>query len=457
MAAWLGRTFRPGKHSAGVGPRPSRPGRGLSRRSRLVLRVLAITGIVLVFLVFISGVALYVVLNGLSNPVHFVNLAEAVPGTRINVLVMGLDAPLDSHGRAVPEFNVHRASGSRTDTMMLVSVDPETKEVGILSLPRDSRVIIAGRENEGYDKLAHAHAYGGPDMTVATVSRLLHVPIHYYVRMNSAGAGKIVDLLGGVELYVERDMHYRDTAQNLYINLHEGLQVLNGQDAVGYLRFRGGGSDIDRIERQQKFLRALREELFRLGTITKIPSLVGQVMNLVDTNMTPADMLRFARMAVGMGGVEPKTGILPGDIRTVEDPGRPPLSYWVLHPDEVAQEVDRIVWGVDPQANSQITVEVQNGTTVSGLAAQFAEELRRQGYNVASVGDASRRDYQQTEIVDRSRNQDSLRRVSQAVLRYLPGAKLGRARAADGRAEFTVILGQDYAAFVSSGSDNTGS
>ncbi len=444
MATWMPRSPRAGAQPAG---RTERRG----RRGRTALRALAGVGIALVVILLVGGITLYVVLNGLTNPVHFDSLAKVVPGTRVNILVMGLDAPLNAKLQAQPDFDIHTATGSRTDTMMLVSIDPASNEVGLLSLPRDTRTIIAGREEEGYDKLGHAHAYGGPGMAVATISRLLGVPINYYVRVNSAGVAKIIDTLGGVEIYVEHRMHYSDPYQDLHIDLQPGLQVLDGEHAVQYLRYRSDGSDITRIERQQKFIKALKDQLFSLGTIRKLPSLLTQVASAVDTNMTAGEMLSYARMAAKLSDVTITNDYLPGDIATIADPGREPLSYWVPDQDKMAQVVDKVIWGVNPEANANVSVEVQNGTNVPGLAARFAEELKRQGYNVVAVTDAPRQDYATTRLIDRSPSDDSLRRLSQAVLRYVPDAELGRARASEDKPEFTVVLGQDYATFVASG------
>ncbi len=447
MRSWTrdARFQRMSRRKAGGG------GQSPRRGGRTARRALAVAGIAAVCLVLITSISLYIVLNGLTNPVHFDSLAKVVPGARVNILVMGLDAPLDANLHARPEFDIHKAKGSRTDTMMLFSVDTKSKEVGILSLPRDSRVIIAGREDYGYDKLGHAHAYGGPEMILATVSRELNVPINYYVRVNSAGMAKIIDSIGGVEIYVEHDMHYNDPFQDLHIDLAKGLQTLNGDQAVQYLRYRSDGSDITRIERQQKFIQALKEQLFSLGTISKLPSLLGQLSDCIDTNMTAGEMLSYARLAAKFDGVTIKTGVLAGDIATVQDPGREPLSYWVINEAECAKVVDQIVWGVDPEANSGISVEIQNGTAVPGLATRFADELRRQGYDVLAVTDAAKQDYKSTEVIDRSRDDDMLRRLSQAVLRYVPEAQVGRARQQEDKALFTVILGQDYATFVALG------
>jgi len=426
---------------------------------RRVGRWLAVGGLALAMIILTLGVATWVFLSGLTNPGEFVSLAEAVPGTRVNILVMGLDAPISLSGRAIPDFDIHGTVYSRTDTMFLVSVDTETADVGVLSLPRDTRVVISGREDFGYDKLGHAHAYSGnPDALVATVSDLLDVPIHYYVRINSQGLAAIVDRLGGVPLDVEEDMHYVDAYQDLVIDIQAGYQILDGEKAVGYVRYRGGLSDIDRIGRQQKFMNAFKDKLFTLGGITRVPGLIGEMANFVDTNMTASEMVSYAGLAAQVDMPSVKMGTVPGDIRTVEDPGRMPLSYYVVNTEELAAMVDELVWGVDPAANAAIEVEVKNGTDVPGLATRFAQELTRQGYNVVSISDTAGVQCEATEIIDRSTDDDKLRRLSQAVLRYLPGAELGHALATEDSAEFTVILGRDYAELVSSahGSDDQG-
>jgi len=401
-------------------------------------------------LALVLGVALWVFLSGLTNPMVFESLAKAVPGMRINVIMMGLDAPHDRYGRAIPDFDIHKAVGSRTDTMMLVSIDPQTKDVAVISLPRDTRVIIAGREDRGYDKLGHAHAYGrrpgdGTNMLIGTVSKLLDIPIHYYVRVNSLGAERIIDLLGGVEIYVEKDMYYHDPYQSLTIDLKAGLQVLNGHDSVGYLKYRSDGGDILRIERQQKFLKALRDRLFRAGIITRIPALLTQLAENVDTNMTAVEMIQYAKLATQMDMPNLRTEMLPGTDIWVNG-----VSYWEVDRDACAVMVDECLWGVNREANATISVAVLNGTQVSGLAARFASELERQGYNVILVADADRKDFPTTEILERTGDTEKLHHLSRAVLRYLPDAELGHLKPSEGQPDFTVIIGEDYAAYIAS-------
>ncbi|MEW5935100.1 MAG: LCP family protein, partial [Bacillota bacterium] len=188
------------------------------------------------------------------------------PGSRVNVLVLGLDYQLDSSGKPIADW---RRSHGRADTVMLVSFDLERREVGVLSLPRDSRVDIPGR---GLDKLNAAHAYGGPGLAMRTVQELTGVPVHYYVRTSFDGVARMVDLLGGVEFDVPRNMDYEDPTQDLYIHLKAGRQVLDGKSALQLLRFRQyPEGDIDRIRVQQAFLMAAARKALSVVTLARLP------------------------------------------------------------------------------------------------------------------------------------------------------------------------------------------
>ncbi|MGB9618930.1 MAG: LCP family protein, partial [Armatimonadota bacterium] len=156
-----------------------------------------------------------------------------------------------------------------SDTLVVLALDTETKEVRALSIPRDTRVKIP---NHGFGKINSAHVFGGPQLTKQVVQDLLGVPIEYYVKTNTHGLRGLVDLVGGVYIKIDKDMHYVDRHGGLYINLkaRPKKQLLNGKQAEGYVRFRhdahgDSGYDIvngkkvpaGRIVRQQIFLRAL--------------------------------------------------------------------------------------------------------------------------------------------------------------------------------------------------------
>ena len=141
-------------------------------------------------------------------------------GNRINILLVGVD----DGDIANPKTSPHRS-----DSMLLMGVHKSTGAVSLLSIPRDTRVAIPGHSSA--DKFGHSFAYGGVELTRATIQEFLKIPVHYYVVADWQGFIRIVDALGGVDLYVEADMRYEDPYANLKIDLKKGFQHLNGQQA----------------------------------------------------------------------------------------------------------------------------------------------------------------------------------------------------------------------------------
>jgi len=146
--------------------------------------------------------------------------SDIISYNRVNILVVGCDE-IENHGRA--------------DTIVLLSISPKTKDVLILSIPRDTRVEIPGR---GMDKINHAYAFGGEKLISKTVSSFLDVPIHFYAIADFNGFVNIIDELGGVEIDVEKEMHYVDKAGGVEIHLYPGKQILDGEKSLQYIRFR---------------------------------------------------------------------------------------------------------------------------------------------------------------------------------------------------------------------------
>jgi len=288
------------------------------------------------------------------------------PDERINVLVLGADS--------IPDV------ASRSDTMILVSVDPLTREVGAVSIPRDTRVTIAGRN--GPEKINHAYAYGGAPLAVATVREFLNVPVHYYVEIDYEGFVNVIDILGGVEIDVEMPMDYEDPTQDLYIHLSAGNQVLNGEDALKYVRYRND-SDINRIARQQKFISALTDKLFRLGTLLKAKVLADQFVQYVKTDAGSGVMAKLVLLAPQIDRDRIQMGMIPGDSVLMED-----LSYWLPRAEETQALVDRLIRGIVHDSNQDVTVEVLNGCGRPNAATEAGEALRDLGYNVVECGNA---------------------------------------------------------------------
>ena len=201
-------------------------------------------------------------------------------------LMMGVDAK-----------DVRQSKGTRTDTMMLMKVNFETGKVDLLSLPRDTRVLVRGKE----DKLNHAHAYGGTSLTMATVREFLNIDLDYYVKVDYKAVKAIVEAIGGVEIDVPQRMRYSDPTADppLNINLYPGLQVLDGEGAHDFLRYRSGYKEGDpgRIKAQQYFMKELIKQTLKPKNILKLPKLIETYFDYVDTNIPMGAVLKGVGVA----------------------------------------------------------------------------------------------------------------------------------------------------------------
>lgn len=306
-----------------------------ARRKICWSRVFIVLFVLLAMMAACAGAAFYAYLNLFDNStasraaVATSGGAGKIPADafskRINILLLGIDDG---------DSDVPGGGPTRSDTVIVASINPEDGTVNLLSIPRDTRVAIPGRK--GYDKITHAHAYGGAALAVRTVEDFLQIPIQYYVEMDWQGFIQVVDILGGVDLYVEQDMNYEDPYADLSIHLRRGYQHLNGQEAGQYVRYRHDElGDIGRVQRQQKFLKALDEQMFSLGTIWKLPALTSTLKQYVATDMSTITMLKVANTLKGFTDNSLRAELLPGTFATIDG-----LSYWVPDKDQTRQLVE---------------------------------------------------------------------------------------------------------------------
>ena len=238
---------------------------------------------------------------------------------RTNILLLGTD----------DGDNEYPDAPKRTDTMMVLSIDPADNSAKLISIPRDTRVNIPG--HKGYDKINAAFAYGGAALSQRTVENFLDISINYCVVIDWKAFIRVIDILGGVNLYVEHDMNYEDPYDNLAIHIKKGYQHLDGEKAGEYVRFRSDElGDIGRVQRQQRFMKALNEQFFQLGTILKIPSLVNTINQYVKTDMNFLTMVKVANSMKGLNRSELSTEMIPGRFATIGG-----VSYWVPDTEKV--------------------------------------------------------------------------------------------------------------------------
>ncbi|MEW5762967.1 MAG: LCP family protein [Bacillota bacterium] len=250
--------------------------------------------------------------------------AEA-KGEKLTFLLLGSDARAGE-------------TRARADTIIFAAADTKEKRLALLSIPRDTRVDIPGH---GRDRINAAAAYGGPELARDVVARLLDQPIDYYVMTNYEGFKEIVDILGGVTIDVEKNMNHDDPQDGgrYAINLRKGVQRLNGEQALMYVRYRGDPlGDIARVQRQQKFLMALADEVMKPATIIKLPRLIPAIKRCVETDMPLGKMLALARMARDAGNVKIVTATLPGFLSDYD-------PYWHVDPAVARQVAARLMDG----------------------------------------------------------------------------------------------------------------
>ncbi|MBI2844354.1 MAG: LCP family protein [Armatimonadetes bacterium] len=240
--------------------------------------------------------------------------ASAFPGKDgVTILVLGRDVDIDNHARVV------RTNG-RTDTILLVRLNFLEETANVLSIPRDTLARIPGYR--GKRKINVAHALGGPELAVRTVERLLNVRPEEFVVVDYESFIRAIDLLGGLEVTVARQMDYDDNWGNLHIHLQPGNQVLNGEQALGYARFRKSNdgcseSDQERIERQQQLLMAAKRRLLSTSALVNLPEVVETIRCGISSSMSDRQVMAVAAFVRGLPADSIYTATLPGSTGRV--------------------------------------------------------------------------------------------------------------------------------------------
>ncbi len=289
-----------------------------------------------------------------------------------NILLLGVD----SNG-ADSDLWV----GTRTDTIVLLNIDPRSKSLNAISIPRDSKVYLP--KNMGIQKINAAHAIGGIDMTIQTIEDTLGVKVDRYIMVHDDAVKKIVEALGGVDIYVEKDMHYNDYAGNLHINLTKGQHKLDADEVVGYLRFRHDAmGDIGRTQRQQWFLRGLLQDMQKPQTIAKIPQIISIAKQYVKTDMSVYEMSQYAALAKHFDIDNIEIATLPGAPNK-----KGYTSYWILDPEKTQEVVNRLIYREHVKSDkTQFAASVMFSNENSEAGKALIEELEANNINVKCTG-----------------------------------------------------------------------
>lgn len=380
--------------------------------------------LIIILVALIGGLIYYLYTNDNEDAAPTVTTQQS---NAINIMIMGVDRRADDVGRS--------------DTLMVLTYNPADKKASLLSLPRDTRVHI---EKNDYDKINHAYAYGGHELTKKTVEAFLNVPVDYYVMIDVHAFEKIIDAVGGVDIDVEKRMYYEDPWDDdggLIIDLYPGKQHMDGKTAIQYVRYRDGEGDIGRITRQQKFIKAFMSQIISPSILPKLPEIIQNISSAIQTDMPIDKMISLMTdlPTVQQNGLN--STMVPGKPAYIED-----ISYWIpdiaktrqliaqnmdITLDEAAQKdteqtitqyekslpkglkmgniADEETSSTDekdtkkeettekpaPVKNEDITVLVINSSGINGAGAEVADILKYKGFKISSVetGNTSSREH----------------------------------------------------------------
>lgn len=188
-----------------------------------------------------------------------------------------------------------KGKNGRTDTILLVTLNPYSKSMKMLSIPRDTRVEIVGKNQ--MDKINHAHVFGGTDMVIDTVENFLEVPIDYFIKINFDGFIHIIDEIGGITVDVPFDFSEDTTKKGEKAYFKKGKMHLNGEEALAYVRMRKQDprGDFGRNERQKQVLKATVEKALTMSTLFKVDKISEHLSDNIQTNLRPFDILALRK------------------------------------------------------------------------------------------------------------------------------------------------------------------
>lgn len=339
---------------------------------------------------------------------------------RINILLLGMGGK-------------KHEGGYLTDTIMLASLEPSTKKVALISIPRDMAIPV---ENMGYRKINSINAYaeanqpdsGGMAISQA-MSDIINVPVDYYFRVDFEAFVDLIDELGGIDVEVEKtlddysypiegredDPDYASRYQHLHIE--KGLQTMDGALALKYARSRHGisgeGSDFARAKRQQIIILAVKNKLLNAGNLLK-PMMISDIINNfqehISTNLKVWEIIKLWSMFsdVEKGKITNKVidnsanGLLTDSIT---DQG----AYMLMPRSGDYAEIQYFINNIfssAPEAvktkvsNERATVEVRNGTWINGLASQTAQDIEKLGFIVVRIGNSAQQNFQKSVLYD---------------------------------------------------------
>lgn len=389
----------------------------------------------LVFTVLMVGVSAtgYLYGRAIENKLHKQStknpeidrlLTQAKPEKPVTILVIGSDSRGQDRGRS--------------DTLMIVRVNPDKKVTSVISIPRDMRVNIPGY---GTDKINAAYSLGGAKLAIETVQDFTGMELNHYVEVDFQGFKRLVNALDGIDINVQPPYgksRLRDPEINL--DLPKGVQHLDGDTALKFVRVRHVDDDFGRMARQQQFLKAVFDKAVRPASLSKLPQLVEILAENVSTDQGLGfkEMYSYGTLMKSIPKDNVHMVTLPGTCQMIGD-----VSYVIPEDEKIAWLIDRAK-NDEPfektqqqLANADIVVDVQNGSGAAGQGGIMADVLRGKGFTVGVVTNAGNFNYERTQIIAGPEGMSKAQKVKDAL-------GVGEIISDQSGGSITIIVGRDF-------------
>lgn len=327
----------------------------------------------IVVLVLLGAAAWYVTILFLDPASLPLSLRLGTLQQPKTVLLLGTDVVYTDLGNRTKKIDQEAFTG-RSDTIMVVRLDPPRNTLGLLAIPRDTEVYVPGN---GRQKINSANAIGGHNLAIATVSGFLQLPIDHYIVLNVHGLVELVNELGGVTVEIPKKMRYMDWTAKLKIDLDPGFHTLNGNQSMGFVRFRHDAlGDIGRVQRQEIFLQAVLDKLRQPSSWPHIPKLVEIASKYIDTDMSVSEMMSMVAFAKFVPKKNLFLAMLPGEFAG--------NGNWGVTDSDVRKMVARLMGSQFVNAERRdLRVSVENASSNTHLGLAVCRLLRGRGYNVS--------------------------------------------------------------------------
>lgn len=317
--------------------------------------------------------------------------------------------------RTIAVFGVDE-DNVRTDVIFVVNFNTATNKVKVVSVPRDTKVIWSDKQKRAYNqltgysisvsKLNEMSAYGRinqnigniRDFTIDELENILRIHIDNYVVISLDAFGEIVDAIGGVDMYVPQRMYYTDRSQGLYIDLKEGMQHLDADQAEQLVRFRKYPlGDEARVQVQQTFLNAFAQKVMSTETKSKLPNIVTRVFPYIKTDVKMTEVLDYLNILDGFDLSHLEMYMVPGYGSDAEG-----VSYYYIDETELDELIKNVFYDTNEAESEEeaemvvdksVSIAVYNGTDIKGISGRYKDRLESSGYNVEKIDN-----YKQTDL-----------------------------------------------------------